>query len=72
MAVYCAGTVYNNQCSDSFGFSGRNPSPGQWKKRRQLKVARHQPGTIWRTHSGEMNSGFETESGDSGTLILTF
>jgi hypothetical protein len=72
MAALCAGTVYDNQCTNSFNFSDRNPSPNGWKNRKQLKVARHQPGTIWRTNSGEVGSGFDTEGGTSGTIVLTF
>lgn len=72
MAALCAGTVYDNQCNTSFNFSDRKPAPNGWKNRRQLKVARHQPGTIWRTHSGEVSSGFDTQGGTSGTIVLTF
>ena len=72
MAVFCGGTIYNNQCSQSFQFSDRKPSPNGWKKRKELKVARHEAGAIWRTYTGQLNSGFGTASGRSIGLALDF
>ncbi len=72
MAVFCGGKIYNNQCSETFTFSDRNPSPNGWKKRRQLKVARHEAGVIWRTYSDELSAAFDTPSGNSASLALTF
>jgi hypothetical protein len=72
MAVYCGGNIYSTACTQSFSFSDRKPAPNGWKKRRQLKVARHQAGTIWRTKSGELASTFDTEAGHTGNLTLTY
>jgi hypothetical protein len=72
MAVFAGGTVYNNQCDESFQFSDRKPSPNGWKKRRQLKTVRRQYGAIWRTYSGLMVASFDTEVGHSGGITLTF
>ncbi|HEU4472631.1 MAG TPA: hypothetical protein VFR58_16165 [Flavisolibacter sp.] len=71
MAVFCGGRVYNNQCSESFLFSDRNPTSG-WKKRKQLKVARHQAGVIWRTYTNMLSASFDTQAGHSASLALIF
>lgn len=71
MAVFCGGAVYNNGCSLNFNFSDRNPSNG-WKKRKQLKVARHEGNATWRTYSGYLTGSFDTPSSNSGNLPLTF
>lgn len=72
MSVSCAGNIYNPSCNQLFSFSDRNPSPNGWKKRRQLKVNRHDWTVEWKTNPGEIVGGFETEVGNSGVLSLTW
>lgn len=71
MAVYVGGWVYNNECNDALNFSERDPYSG-WKKRKQLKVKRWQPGAIWRTNPLELGANYLTESGYQGGVILNW
>lgn len=70
LAVSCGGTILNNQCAQSFTFSDRNPSPSDFKKRRQLKVARHVAGQIWRTKKGMLVSSFDFSGIYSASIAI--
>ena len=72
MAVYLGGKVYDASCSESLTINPRKPGSG-FKNRKSLKL-KH---TVWfpyvlKTYSGELGAGFETSSGQSGTLALTW
>ncbi|MEO5889688.1 MAG: hypothetical protein ABIQ31_05510 [Ferruginibacter sp.] len=70
LAVGCTGTIYDNHCIQSFTFADRNPSPSGFKNRKSLKVARHQPGIIWKTEANQLGSSFEALNVATATLIL--
>ena len=70
LAVFCVGGIYSSECSQSFTFSDRNPSPSGFKKRKQLKVSRHQPASVWKTKYSELAASFEAENIAMATLIL--
>lgn len=73
MAVGCGGRIYVGNCAFDNQFIDRNPSPNGFKKRKQLKVARHYGATVWRTFSNEISSSFDTPNlSISGVLALTF
>jgi hypothetical protein len=73
LAVYAAGTVYNNACNDAFGFSQRKPVSG-FKNRKHLTTRRGNVGVgvIWRTWPQQLGASFEAEAGYTGGIILNF
>jgi len=70
LAVGCTSTIYDNHCIQSFTVGDRNPSPWGYKNRKSLKVARHQPGIIWKTENNQFGSSFEALNVATGTLLF--
>jgi hypothetical protein len=71
LAVFVGGRIFDHQCNESDIFSDRNPVyVGGFKNRKQLKVSRHQPGTIWKTQPGLLGSTFDFNGGFSGNAII--
>ena len=62
LAVLLGGTIHDCRCGTLFTFSNRNPSPTGYKKRKSLKVSRHQPGIVWSTQWGELATSFDAQN----------
>jgi hypothetical protein len=72
MAVGVSGNIYNTSCSGLGSKSKANPNGAGYKKRRSLKVAEREAGTIWKTYTGEVGTTFAASGGYSGTFLLTW
>jgi hypothetical protein len=71
MAVYAAGSVYNNSCAHLFDFSQRKPVSG-WVNRKHVTTRRGQGGIVWRTWPQQLGASFEAQAGYTGGVILNF
>lgn len=80
MAVGCAGTIYYDNCNQSFQFVKRKPDSGYKKKKRIMKGVHTQladilsPNTlIWKTYSGYISASYDLpDFSIAGSLDLTF
>jgi hypothetical protein len=71
LLVVCGGTVYQTEyCGNNFSFQDQNPAPSGYRNRKSLKVARHQPGSNWRTKTAELGSSFDAQNTLQGGVSI--
>lgn len=69
LAISVGGYIYDDGCNSipPGSFSVRNPSPTGYKKRKQLKVAKHTTSQTWKTKTGQLAVSFEAQGVASGS-----
>ena len=63
------GTIYDNNCSNTWNFTGRNPVNG-YKKRKEMKEVRRGYATWWKTMPGQVIATFDALNIATGTLAI--
>ncbi len=63
------GTIYDNNCSNTWNFTGRNPVNG-YKKRKEIKIVRRGYATWWKTMPGQVFATFDALNIATGTLAI--